>query len=143
MNRERVLTGTKPEVNGLSDYSISTLAWIGDAVFELRVRERLARDSTAPSGTLHRQATRFVCAKGQAACAHFLQEEDGDFPLEEDERTLLRRARNFHSNSTAKNADLPAYRMATAFEALIGWLWLAGKQERAALLMDHALDQIG
>ncbi len=123
----------------LSDYSISSLAWVGDAVFELHIRTRLAGRDKSGSGVLHKKATRFVSARGQARLMEGLL--GGSYPLEEDERNLLRRARNFHTSSQPKNMDLPDYRKATAFEALIGWLWLSGKSGRVTELMDFVLSK--
>ena len=124
----------------MQDYAISTLAWVGDAVFELQVRSQLAADNPSASGTLHRQATRFVSAQGQAVLMECLLEDPGAFPLEEEERNLLRRAHNFHTSSQPRHAELPDYRKATAFEALIGWLWLKGQHSRAIDLIDYVLD---
>lgn len=121
----------------LSDYSISSLAWVGDAVFELHIRTRLAGRNRSGSGALHREATRFVSARGQARLMEGLLE--ASYPLEADELNLLRRARNFHASSLPKNTPLPDYRKATALEALIGWLWLSGQTSRAAELMDFVL----
>ncbi len=127
--------------NELLEYSLSTLAWVGDAVFELYVRTRLSRLHQTASGPLHRIATRFVSARGQAAFTDRLLKGDEAFPLEENETIILRRARNYHPQSMAKHADQADYRKATAFEALIGWLWLQGKNSRVTALIDCALDQ--
>lgn len=129
--------------NELLSYSISTLAWVGDAVFELHIRTRLSREHKAASGVLHQLATGFVSAGGQAALAGKLDGENCLFPLEESERSLLKRARNFHASSMPRHAALTDYRKATAFEALIGWLWLQGKEERASALIACLLDSPG
>lgn len=124
----------------LVEYSISTLAWVGDAVFELYIRTRLSSECKTASGPLHQLATHYVSARGQAELAGKLTGEAGTFPLEPHEDKLLRRARNYHSSSMSRNA-LPAdYRKATALEALIGWLWLAGKEDRVVELIDYLLD---
>ncbi|NLB28213.1 MAG: ribonuclease III [Clostridiaceae bacterium] len=123
--------------------SISTLAWVGDAVFELYIRTKLSCERKAASGALHRLATQYVSAGGQAALAGKLEGENCLFPLEESERSLLKRARNFHTSSMPRHAALTDYRKATAFEALIGWLWLQGKEERASALIACLLDSAG
>ncbi|HZK29117.1 MAG TPA: ribonuclease III domain-containing protein [Clostridia bacterium] len=128
-----------PLEEDLLECSISTLAWVGDAVFELFIRTRLAEKNKVASGALHREATSFVSAKGQAYLMESLMSRDNSFPLDDTERNLLQRARNFHTASTPKNVNLSDYRQATAFEALIGWLWLCGKQERVMRLMEHVL----
>lgn len=114
----------------LCDFSISTLAWVGDAVYELAVRLLTVKGSGTGSGKLHRAAIPYVSAAGQAKGI-----EDIADRLEQEEREFLKRARNFHSVSRAKNASAGQYRKATAAEALIGWLWLQGKHERAEEIM--------
>lgn len=129
-----------PSDRSLLDHSISTLAWVGDAVFELAVRTRLAEHSPAASGDLHRRATAIVCAKGQA---HLLDDilDSEAFPLTDQEQNVLKRARNFHASSMPKYADPATYQRATAFEALIGWLWLQGRRDRALAFIDTALEK--
>ncbi len=125
----------------LYDCSISTFAWVGDAVFELYIRTKLAGDHQKTSGALHHLATKFVSAKGQAELMELLL-NDGAFDLTTSERNLLQRARNFHTTSVSKHCDLVDYRKATAFEALIGWLWLQGKNERAIALIEYAMAEL-
>ncbi len=127
----------------LLSYSVSTLAWVGDAVFELLIRSCLAKRFPSPSGKLHHIATSFVSAHGQAALFETLDNEHHDFALSEQESNLLRRAKNYHCHSTPRDADLADYRRATAFEALIGWLWLSGKHERVDELVEFVLRQSG
>ncbi len=123
----------------LLDYSISTLAWVGDAVFELYIRTRLSAEHKVASGPLHQKAARFVSARGQATLADKLAAGRDPFPLEEKEQNLLKRARNYHASSMSRHADPADYRKATAIEALVGWLWLGGKEERAIALIRHLL----
>jgi len=125
----------------LLSYSISTLAWVGDAVFELLIRSRLARRFSSPSGKLHHIATSFVSARGQAALFETLDNDGSGFALSEQEVNLLRRAKNYHCHSAPRDVDLNDYRRATAFEALVGWLWLNGQRERVGELVDYVLRQ--
>jgi len=127
----------------LLSYSVSTLAWVGDAVFELYIRSRLAKRFPSPSGKLHHIATNFVSAKGQASLFETLDDDRNDFPLSEQETNLLRRASNYHSHSTPKDTDLNDYRRATAFETLIGWLWLNGQHGRVEELIEYVLRRSG
>jgi ribonuclease-3 family protein len=120
--------------------SISTLAWVGDAVFELYVRTKLSGEFNAASGQLHRLAEKYVSAEGQANLAGKLSDANSLFSLEENERNLLKRARNFHASSLPRHAAPSDYRKATAIEALIGWLWLQGKKERTCALISYLLD---
>ena len=107
------------------------LAFIGDAVFELFVRERLLCLARRPVSELHRASVEQVCARAQAESAHRL------FPtLSEEEQGILRRGRNAHSNHVPKNAEPADYHAATAFEALFGYLYLCGRMERLRELFD-------
>ncbi|NMA18402.1 MAG: hypothetical protein GX939_06565 [Clostridiaceae bacterium] len=198
-------------------YSVTTLAWIGDAVFELRVRLRLAKIKPhISSGALHYMAIRYVSARGQAMMLRKLLDEssannkgssnisleietvcessslqnvsdddteycdvffddkakhafhvsynhddaepnnidvvidnetqDTTVRLEEKaivfserEMILMRRARNHHTDSQPKNVDIRDYHLATAFETLIGWLWLTDQKTRMYHIIDRAL----
>jgi len=84
---------------------------------------------------LHHAAIHFVKADTQAKIVRHLEPE-----LTAEERAVFRRGRNAHSNTSAKNASIVDYRVATGFEALVGWLWLTGKEERLKELVDGALD---
>ena len=107
-----------------------TLAFLGDAVFELRVRERLAAEGSAPVAALHKKAVSFVCAKAQSRAAAEL------LPLlTEEETAVFKRGRNSHSG-VPKNADPAQYRMATGLEALFGYLHAAGESKREEELFE-------
>ena len=79
----------------------------------------------APVEKLHRITTGLVKAQAQAAIYHALEEE-----LSEEEKSMFRRGRNAKSYSRAKNASLSEYRIATGFEALMGWLFLTEQYGR-------------
>ena len=114
-----------------------TLAFLGDAVFELHVRERLAEKGSAPVGALHRRAVNVVCAKAQSVAAELL------LPLlTEEELTIYKRGRNSHS-SVPKNADPSEYRSATGLEALFVYLHLCGDRQREAELFETVWKEIG
>ncbi len=110
----------------------SSLSWIGDAVFELRVRERILRgQSKANSGPLHRQGVHYSRAVWQAQAADFLEPY-----LTEEELWVYRRGRNHAPRSVAKHAPPQAYRKASGFEALIGYLYLIGANSRINEILD-------
>lgn len=101
------------------------LAFIGDAVFEVFVRERLVCQANRPVSKLHKAAVEQVCAHAQAGFVEKL------LPiLTPEEQDILRRGRNAHSNHLPKNSDSAEYHSATAFETLFGYLYLSGKLER-------------
>lgn len=105
--------------------SASVLAYIGDAVFELYVRTFLVDHFDGGSGKLHGHGIQLVCAEAQA---DYLKELNAD--LTDVEANIVRRARNEHPRSMPRHANPVTYRYATAFEALIGYLWLTGQFER-------------
>ena len=110
----------KPEL--LSPLS---LAYIGDAVYELYVRTHIMKDENLPVNKLHNTATGYVKAKAQSDAIHNIESR-----LTEQEIAVFKRGRNAHSHTSAKNADIVDYRHATGFEALIGYLYMSDNKER-------------
>lgn len=107
----------------MTDYikmDTTTLAFIGDAVFEEYVREYVVQCGTLKANRLHAQAVRFVNAGAQAKIMKTLLDD-----LPEKEQALVKRARNKKTNTKAKNASPMDYKWATAFEALIGYYKLS------------------
>ncbi len=111
------------------------LAYIGDAVYEIYIRNFLVRQGRASVNDLHRASTRYVKAKAQAEIVHVLEVE-----LTEEEWTVVKRGRNQKSATTPKNAELIDYKYATGLEALIGYLFLCGKTERLVEIVKRAID---
>lgn len=116
---------------GVNLLSPSALAFIGDSVFDLLVRETLIRQANRPSGKLHALAARLVCAPAQAKAARGIEPL-----LDEQERAVFLRGRNAHSTHIPKNATQTDYRLATGLEALFGWLYLRGEDGRIRELFD-------
>ena len=109
-----------------------TLAYTGDAVFELLVRSRLCRLGKAP-GELNAMALSYVSAPAQAEAVKRL------FPvLTEEELAVFKRGRNTRVGSIPKGASPEQYHAATGLETLFGWLWLSGAHERISQLFDTA-----
>ena len=102
-------------------------AYLGDAVYEVYVRERLLAKGMSKPNRLQRAATSYVSAKAQAALIAKMEEEDS---LTEEEWAYFKRGRNANSYTHAKNTSVLTYRISTGFEALIGYLKLSGQQER-------------
>lgn len=110
------------------------LAYLGDAIYEVYVRQYLLTKPNHRPNHLHREATRFVAAKAQARLlAEWLPE------LTEEERDVVRRGKGAKSGSAPKNADMIEYRQSTAFECLIGYLYYTGRQERLTELLERAV----
>ena len=116
-------------------YSPLALAFVGDGVYELFVRTRLAIEGNAQAAKLHVRAIRFVKAKAQARSAHLLADK-----LTEQETAIYKRGRNAKSQTVPKHAELADYRAATGLEALFGYLYLKGEQQRLDELMGMAYD---
>ena len=108
------------------------LAYLGDSLYDLYVREHLiARGGKVRA--LHREAISLVCAHAQSEALARVQDM-----LTDAERDVVRRARNAHQ-SPPRNADPGEYHHATALEALIGWLYVTGQGERMNEILEMAL----
>lgn len=103
------------------------LAYMGDAVYEQYVRHHLLQSGKVRPNKLHKEATNYVSAKSQAKFLHMLL--DMKF-LSEEEILIVKRGRNAKSGSIPKNTDVQTYRHSTAFEALIGHLYLTDNEHR-------------
>jgi Uncharacterized protein conserved in bacteria len=118
----------------LNEYSPLILAYIGDAVFELLVRTKIVASNQGRIKDIHLQTVEMVNARHQADIIRHINDQ-----LTEEEKTIVRRGRNTRS-SPPKNADMQAYRMSTGFEALLGYLYLKGNEERLINLVNQALE---
>ena len=114
---------TKEEI--IRNHSSLSLAYIGDAVFELLVREHLLNSGLAVNGVMHKRAKEYVSASAQSALLELISGE-----LTEDEAGVVRRGRNCKPHSHPKNANLSEYHNATGFEALWGYLHLQKNADR-------------
>ncbi len=107
------------------------LAFVGDSVQQLMVRTKLSCTSTAKAGELHKLQSAQIKASAQAKYM-----DDIMSALSEDEIAVFKRARNTHMNTMAKHASVADYKKASGFEAVIGYLYLLGKNERLEQLFD-------
>jgi len=114
----------------------TTLAYLGDAVFEVIVREKIVTERPGDVGRAHHTAVRYVSAAGQAKAARAMLAEG--FLTEEEER-IYKHARNHRSMSRPQHANPRDYKLATGFEAVFGHLHLAGNQERIEELAAEAV----
>lgn len=115
------------------------LAYMGDAVLEQAVREHLIRSGRVKPNTLHNEATRYVSAKAQAYILKTMMEKEC---LTAEEQAVMRRGRNAKSGSVPKNTDVLTYRHSTAFEAVLGFLYLRKEQARLTELLTFAINLI-
>jgi len=114
------------------------LAYIGDAIFELFIRNYLINRKDGHVNEYHRQSTCYVKAGAQSKIIHALEPE-----LTEEEWTIVKRGRNQKSATVPKHADLIEYKYATGFEALLGYLFYIGDYERLIAIMNRATEIIG
>ncbi len=108
-----------------------TLAFVGDAVYSLYVRQKLALRADYPTGKLQKLTVAEVSAHGQNG---LLKNLSGKFTPHEEE--IFKRGRNAKKPSHSKNADLAEYNNSTGLEAVIGWLYLTGQSERLMYLLN-------
>ena len=109
----------------IKEISTEALAYLGDSVIELKVRELLVERGIGGSGELNRQSLAFVKATAQAAAMRRIIPK-----LSEEEEAVFKRGRNMSSGNVPKSATMSEYRTATGMEVLFGYLHLSEKRER-------------
>lgn len=117
-------------------YSPLTLAYIGDAIYDLVIRTVVVERANQSANNLHKKTVRYVNARVQAKMIDALESE-----LTEEETAVYHRGRNAKSYTSAKNASIIEYRKATGLEALCGYLYLTGQQERLLCLIHEAIEK--
>ena len=115
-----------------------TLAYIGDAVYEVIIRTVVISHGDRSINAINKENIGLVNAATQAALSEVLSED-----MTEEENAQFRRGRNAKSTTAAKNASVADYRKATGFEAMIGFLYLSGRMERAVELCKLGLEKLG
>lgn len=126
------------ETDRYLNMNTTALAYMGDAVYETYVRTHLLDSGLTDANRLHAAAVAYVRADAQAAAVRMMYPE-----LPEAEQALVRRARNRKSGSRPKSTDPVTYKWATAFEALVGYLYLAGKRDRMEEVIGRAIRSAG
>lgn len=116
------------EVNMLSPL---VWAYVGDSVYEMFIRTHLVNFSNAKPHKLHIEAIKYVKAKAQAELLKKLQNI-----LTDEEKDIVRRGRNAKNHHVPKNTDVRVYMYSTAFETLIGFLYLSGKKDRLKYILE-------
>ena len=131
MFNKLILKGER-EINQLSPL---TWAYVGDCVFELYVRSNLVNTTNLKPHDLHIKAIKFVKAKSQAEMLKNIMDM-----LTDEEKDIVRRARNAENHHLPKNADPEDYMYSTAFEGLIGYLYLCKKDERLKEILKKCIE---
>ncbi len=121
----------------INTYSPLVLAYVGDAIYELVVRTILVSEKNEQVEKLHKEAINFVKAETQKNLIEALMQY-----LREDEEAVYKRARNSKQHTTPKNAKLSDYHKATGFEAVMGYLYLKGDEDRMLELIKLGLEKI-
>lgn len=121
------------QLNGIA------LAYLGDAAYEVYVRQHLLTKGISKPTKLQHIATHYVSAKAQAALIDLMKKDE---LLSDEEWSYFKRGRNANSHTHAKNTSVMTYRNSTGFEAVMGYLKLAGKEERLAELAQWCIEQV-
>lgn len=121
------------QLNGIA------LAYLGDAVYEVYVREHLLAMGMSKPNRLQKKATAYVSAKAQAGLIKLMEDQQ---LLTAEEWEFFKRGRNANSYTHAKHTSVITYRISTGFEALIAYLKLSGQQERLDEVCHWCLKQV-
>lgn len=132
---DRIKSELETGEQDIKSYSPLVFAYIGDCVYELIIRCKLVLDANEQVQKLHKKATSLVKAETQARIIVAVMDE-----LEEDEVAVYKRARNAKQHTTPKNGKLGEYHKATGFEAVVGYLYLLGREDRILYLVKKGLD---
>lgn len=127
----------KREKDILDVKMLSPLVWayVGDSVYELFIRTHLVNNSNAKPHKLHIESIKYVKAKSQADILSKIEDM-----LTDEEKDIVRRGRNTENHHVAKNSNVADYSKATAFEALIGYLYLTGQDKRLSDILNVCID---
>ncbi len=121
-------------MNKVKEINSLALAYLGDSIYEVYIREHLLALGLIKVNDLQKTATKYVSARGQYKYLKRMLEENY---LTEDEKTIVIRARNHKSHAHPKNTDIITYKHATGLEALIGYLYLTDRKVRIDEIMNY------
>lgn len=117
--------------------NVLILAYLGDALFEVYVRTYFIEKKLGKVNQLQIKVTEYVSAKGQARILNNFLDNN---ILTEEEKAIMYRARNHKVSHSPKNTDIVTYKWATAFEAILGYLYLTKQQERLDYLLKRCIE---
>lgn len=121
----------------IREQSPLAMAFVGDAVYSLLIREHLVTDKRHPINKLNKMSVNYVSAKGQFLALELIGEL-----LTEEEANMVRRGKNSSKASVAKHASVEEYRASTGFECLLGYLKLTNQDERIKYLVNYILENL-
>ena len=116
--------------------NVIALAYLGDSIYEVYVREYLIKIGIAKVDQLQREAVKYVSAKSQSMILNYLIDNN---LLTEVELDIVKRGRNYKRGSHPKNTDIITYKMSSGFEAMIGYLYLNNDKDRIDEIMNYIL----
>lgn len=119
----------------IQNVPMQTLAFIGDAVYNVYIRSYLASLNNVKTGVLHKESIKYVSAKGQSYIIDKIYEI-----LTDDEINVYKRGRNTNVGTISKHVDVVEYKKATGFEALIGYLYITKQYERLDFLVKKCIE---
>lgn len=119
--------------------NIMALAYLGDAIYEVYIREYLIRNGIAKVEELQKEAVKYVSAKSQAKILDNLIENN---ILNDMEIDVVKRGRNYKRGSHPRNTDIITYKMSSGFEALIGYLYMNNQKDRLDEIINYILGGI-
>ncbi len=119
------------------EINVLALAYLGDAIYELYIRKELLKRHSLVND-MQKEALKYVSAKGQA---NFLEKMIDENFLNEEEISVIKRARNNKAGTRPKNCDPMTYKKATGLEALIAHLYLSKKENRIGEIMSYILEE--
>ena len=124
----------KKDANEINLMSPLTWAYVGDCVYELYIRTKLINETNLKPHKLHIESIKYVKAKAQAEMLQKIQDI-----LTDEEKDIVRRGRNAENHHLPKNSNVQEYMYATAFEALIGYLYLTKQNKRIKEILGNCL----
>ena len=122
---------------GTNEINILALAYLGDAVYELKIRELLLSKGNYKVNKLQNMAMDFVTAKKQCKFINYLLDNN---LLNDEEIDYVKRGRNANTYSHPKNTDIVTYKWATGFECLFGYLYIEKKEQRIDEIINIILE---
>ena len=117
-------------------YNGESLAYIGDAVYEVKIREYLLQKGYQDVNKLHKYAIKFTSGENQSQIMDYLINQN---VLTEEEISYFKRGRNSSHSKNRRSISVISYKKATGFEAMIGFLYLSNKHERLEFLLDYII----
>ena len=118
----------------INTINVITLAYLGDSIYEVYIRNSLIKKGIAKVSDLQKEAVKYVSAKAKANILTDLIEKN---TFTDEELDIIKRGRNYKRNTHPSNTDIITYKMSTGFEALIGYLYLENKTTRLQEILSH------